>query len=606
MPLGADDAQAPGVPHPLGVGLDGPLVLLQLLAEEGPGLEDLLVVGVGIAGGLGDDLVGIPGLGQILLGHVGGVAPQHDIGAAARHVGGDGDGPGAAGLGHDVGLLLVVLGVEDLVGDALPLEHGREQLALLDGDGAHQDGLLLFLAFPDLADDGHELALFGGIDLVVVVHTDHGLVGGDLDDVEVIGPPELLLLGEGGARHAGELGIHAEIILEGDGGQGLALPVDGDAFLGLDGLVEALGIPPAEHEAAGKLVHDDDLPLPDHIVHVPLHAAVGLDGLVDVVQEGGVLRVGEVAAVKVFFRLFHAPGGDGGGVGLFVDEIVAVQLVLALLLVHLHHFHGGEGAGKAVGLLIEVGGLVPLAGDDERGPGLVDEDGVHLVHHGEEEGPLDHILLEDGHVVPEIVKAHLVVGAVGDVGGIGLPPLLGGEPVDEDTAAQPHEAVDVAHHLPLVFGQVVVDGDDVYALARQSVEVGGEGGGQGLALAGLHLGDAPLVEDDAADDLDPEGELAQHPAVGLPHGGKGLRQKIIQGLPRRQPFPEPGGLGLEVGIAEGGIFGLQGLDLLDQGLDLLDLPGGGISKELFQKSTCHKRKLPFRRVKSEIPRSILP
>jgi hypothetical protein len=43
------------------------------------------------------------------------VAAQHDVGAAARHVGGDGDHPGAAGLGHDLGLAGVLLGVEHLV-----------------------------------------------------------------------------------------------------------------------------------------------------------------------------------------------------------------------------------------------------------------------------------------------------------------------------------------------------------------------------------------------------------------------------------------------------------------------------------------------------------
>ena len=70
-------------------------------------------------------------------------------------------------------------------------------------------------------------------------------------------------------------------------------------------------------------------------------------------------------------------------------------------------------------MLVELGGLVALAGDDQGGAGLVDEDGVHLVHDGEGVAPLDHVLLVDGHVVPQVVKAELVVGAVGDVGGVG-------------------------------------------------------------------------------------------------------------------------------------------------------------------------------------------
>jgi hypothetical protein len=43
------------------------------------------------------------------------VAAQHDVGAAAGHVGGDGDHLRPAGLGHDLGLLGMLLGVEHLV-----------------------------------------------------------------------------------------------------------------------------------------------------------------------------------------------------------------------------------------------------------------------------------------------------------------------------------------------------------------------------------------------------------------------------------------------------------------------------------------------------------
>ena len=51
------------------------------------------------------------------------VAAQLDVGAAAGHVGGDGDRAQLTGLGHDLGLLFVMLGVQDLVRDALSLQH---------------------------------------------------------------------------------------------------------------------------------------------------------------------------------------------------------------------------------------------------------------------------------------------------------------------------------------------------------------------------------------------------------------------------------------------------------------------------------------------------
>ena len=56
--------------------------------------------------------------------HVG-IAAELDVGAAAGHVGGDGDRARHAGLRDDVGLLLVVAGVED--GEHLGLGRARRR-----------------------------------------------------------------------------------------------------------------------------------------------------------------------------------------------------------------------------------------------------------------------------------------------------------------------------------------------------------------------------------------------------------------------------------------------------------------------------------------------
>jgi len=75
-----------------------------------------------------------------------------------------------------------------------------------------------------------------------------------------------------------------------------------------------------------------------------------------------------------------------------------------------------------------------------------------------------------------VVEAKLAVGAVGDVAIIRFAP--GGRvhvALNEPRAdAQPLE--DGRHPLAVAAGQVVVDGDDVDALAGQAVEVGRQGG----------------------------------------------------------------------------------------------------------------------------------
>ena len=347
--LGAQDEEAAHFPDLVGLGLDLGLVLGLGLGEHLPGVQDVLVVGLGEAGGLGDEVVGEAGLPEVVLGQELGVAAQHDVGTTAGHVGGHGDGAELAGLGHDLGFLLVVLGVEDVVLHAGLLQKAGEELRLLDGHGAHQHGLALLVALLDLVDDGPVLAHLVFVDHVVVVDAGQGLVGGDLHHVQGVGAVELVLLGHGGARHAGELVVEAEVVLEGDGGQGLGLPGHGDALLSLDGLVKALGIAAAEHETAGELVHDDDLAVLDHVVDVPLHEAPGPDGLVDVVGEGGVLGIGQVLQVEGLLRLGDAVGGQGDGAGLLVHDIVGVLVgVLLLLGVHAGHHLALEAGDEVV------------------------------------------------------------------------------------------------------------------------------------------------------------------------------------------------------------------------------------------------------------------
>ena len=102
----------------------------------------------------GGDGAGLLLADEVLAGHELGVAAEQDVGAAAGHVGGDGDHAEAAGLGDDLGFLLVELGVEDDVADAFALEDFGEQLGFFDAGGADEDGLLGFVEARDLVGDG--------------------------------------------------------------------------------------------------------------------------------------------------------------------------------------------------------------------------------------------------------------------------------------------------------------------------------------------------------------------------------------------------------------------------------------------------------------------
>ena len=129
---------------------------------------------------------------------------------------------------------------------------------------------------------------------------------------------------------------------------------------------------------------------------------------------------------------------------------------------------------------------------------------------------------------------------------------------------EPQEVVDLAHPFGVALGQVVVDGDDVDALAGERVEIDGQGGDQGLAFAGLHLGDAALVQHDAADELDVEMALAERALGGLANGGEGLGQEVVQRLAVGQPLLERGRKRPELVVRFLLELGLEGVDPGDQ------------------------------------------
>src|SRR4030067_1022043 len=113
-------------------------------------------------------------------------------------------GPKSAlpGLGDDLRLALVVLGVQDVVGDAVAVEDSGEPLRLLDRNRSDEDRLPRLVEGPGLPAAGVELLLLGAVNLVPEVFPDHRLVRGDDHHVEIIDLLELHRFRVGGGGHA--------------------------------------------------------------------------------------------------------------------------------------------------------------------------------------------------------------------------------------------------------------------------------------------------------------------------------------------------------------------------------------------------------------------
>ncbi len=240
-------------------------------------------------------------LGQVL-----GVAAEHDVGPAAGHVGGDGDGLVAAGLGDDVGLQFMEFGVQDLMRNAILFEHPGEDLGFFNRDGPHQGGLSFAMTLFDLGDHRLKFFLPGLVNAIRVILPLQSLIGGDHNAVQIVDLLELVGLGVGGARHAGQFGVHPEIILKGDGRERLVFPLDLDALFRLHGLVQSVGPAPSRHEASGELIDDDHLIVPHHVIDVDGEKLLGLQRLQDMMTVFDGVHLVHVRDTKQSCRLFFA------------------------------------------------------------------------------------------------------------------------------------------------------------------------------------------------------------------------------------------------------------------------------------------------------------
>ena len=256
MSFRTENVKASGLDDLSGFRLDFLLKARQNLVIELAQLENLPVVGLEIAGGIIDLFRLITELFHLIFCQKLGVAAEGDIGTAAGHIGGNGDGTEFTGLGDDFGFFFVEFGIKHGMRNAVAVKQCGQFLTLFDGDRADKHRLSLFMALLDLLDDGFIFAAHGAVDHIVHIVADHGFIGGDLHDVKAVDLAEFLFFGESRTGHTGELFVQAEIVLEGNGGKRFGFAADSNALFGFDGLMQAVGIAAADHDTSRKRIND--------------------------------------------------------------------------------------------------------------------------------------------------------------------------------------------------------------------------------------------------------------------------------------------------------------------------------------------------------------
>src|ERR1700722_16360857 len=547
---------------------------------------------------------------EIVARHLLGISTEKNVGAAARHVGRNGDSAFAPGLRDDARFALMLLGVEHLVRDAFPLQDFSNRFGFFDRNGADENGLAALVVMSDAVverivflqdavDDRFEFFFLGAVDDVGMLFADERSVRRNRDDVEVVDLAEFGGFGFRRTGHAGELFVHTEIILKSDRGERLIFALDFDSLFCFDRLMQAIGPTAARHLATGKFVDDDDFDVFDNVIDVVFVERVRAQRLIDVVHHVDVGGIGHVREAEKALALIEAFFGQRRLAMLFVERVVDVLNQLG---------------NDFVDLVVLVGGFFGGTGNDERGARFVDQDRIDFVNDAEVVAALDTIREVVLHVVAQIVEAELVVGAVGDVGVIGVAALRVVEIVDDDTDGEAERAIERAHPLRVATSEIVVDGDDVDAAARKGVECGGKRGYERLAFSGFHFGDLATVENHAADELHIEVAHVERAATGFANesecgndgGLEGLHHQVFEaGIGRIGVFErsldllfESEELRFQLFVAERFDFGFARIDGRDERLQFLDVAlvlGADESRDYAVNNLCciHEFVSPF-------------
>ena len=169
------------------------------------------------------------------------------------------------------------------------------------------------------------------------------------------------------------------------------------------------------------------------------------------------------------------------------------------------------------------------------------------------------------HVVAQVIKAVLVVGAVSDIAGVSSATLVIIQAVDDDTHAHAEKVINLSHPLRVAPGKVIIDGHNMDTTARQSIQINRERRDKRFAFSRFHFCNAALMQHHAADQLNIEMALTQRTPCSFPHGRKGWHKQIIQCFTRSDLGFEHFGTGQQLRVAQCLYFRFKRVDGFDLG-----------------------------------------
>ena len=168
------------------------------------------------------------------------ITAQHNVSTSAGHIGRNGDHAWPTGLGNNLGLTRVLLGIEHLMGQLLLAQQPRYQFGVFDRGCTDQHRLSSGVAVADIGKNRLVFFMRGAKHLILAIIANHWAMRGHHYGFEAINLLKLEGFGICRACHAGQLAIHPEIILKGNRSQRLVLGLYRYTLLGFNGLMQAI------------------------------------------------------------------------------------------------------------------------------------------------------------------------------------------------------------------------------------------------------------------------------------------------------------------------------------------------------------------------------
>ena len=397
----------------------------------------------------------------------------------------------------------------------------------------NQDRLTTAISLMHSGNHSRPLCRLRQIHSVLFIHTLDWFVRRNPNDRQSVDRFEFLRRCNGSTCHTSFLLILIEEILERDRRHRLCLTLNINMFLGLQSLMQAIRKTPAFHDTACKTVHQHHGAVFDHVIPVTLIQRMCLQSHLHMMAEHQMLRIGIILQIQNLLNLSDTPVRQVHAAVFFIDHIIAgllssiagqrIQLAdltrtcAALQLLH-----------QVITLPVKLQSRAFHAGDNQRRPGLVDQYRIDFVHDRIKKTPLHAALLIHRHVITQIVEPQFIVRHIRDIAGICLLTAQQVHSLQNHAHRYTEKPVDPSDIHRITVGQIIIDGHNMHATARQTHQIRRKSCHKGLTLASLHLSNMPLIKGNTAQNLNVIRIQSDRAISCFPDRCKRLRQQLIQ------------------------------------------------------------------------------